>query len=73
MRSASCLFARDAERRVYTSRDAIVAYARAIMGRIRVDHVERLRVMRLEDPESVVVEAATRARILPEGNRYHQT
>ena len=66
-------FARDAERRVYTGRDAIIAYTRAIMGRIRVDDVERQRVMPLEDPEGVVIEAVTEARILPEGNRYHQT
>jgi len=66
-------FARDAERRILTGRDAIVAYTRAIMGRIRVDHVERLRVMPLEDPEGVAIEAVIEARILPEGNRYHQT
>jgi len=66
-------FARDAEHRVYTGKDAIVAYTAAIMGRIRVDDVERLRVMPLEDPEGVVIEAVIEARILPEGNRYHQT
>ena len=66
-------FARDAERRVYTGKSAIVAYTRAIMGRIRVDDVERLHVMPLEDPEGVVIEAVIDARILPEGNRYHQT
>jgi uncharacterized protein len=66
-------FARDAERRIYTGRDAIIAYTRAIMGRIRVDGIERLRVMPLEDPEGVVIEAVIEARILPEGNRYHQT
>ena len=66
-------FARDAGRRVYTGKDAVVAYTRAIMGRIRVDHVERLRVMPLEDPEGVVIEAGIEAVILPEGKRYNQT
>jgi ketosteroid isomerase-like protein len=66
-------FARDVERRIYTGKDAIVAYTRAIMGRIRVDRIERLRVMPLEDPEGVVIEAVIEARILPEGNPYHQT
>ena len=65
-------FARDAERRIYTGKAAIVAYTRAIMGRIRVDGIERLRVMPLEDPDGVVIEAVIKARILPEGNRYHQ-
>ena len=66
-------FARDAERRIYRGKAAIVAYTRAIMGRIRVDGIERLRVMPLEDPDGVVIEAVIMARILPEGNRYHQT
>jgi ketosteroid isomerase-like protein len=66
-------FARDAERRIYTGKAAIVAYTRAIMGLIRVDDIERLRVMPLEDPDGVVIEAVIKARILPEGNCYRQT